>query len=374
MKRYVFLAVAVLIAAASCTKTYEVGTQSEGMPIALGTWNDVMTRAPKNSFVTNDEFDVFGYKWNDGPANETTVFNGDDVKFDGSKWTYEPIRFWDANFDHYTFYAVYPKDQLSASDAQTGIFTSNEQNFSTGAAEPLLVAQKKTVDNAAYGSPVQIVFKHTSSLLNLKFKKHPNLEDAVVTVSYVALDSLLVAGSYTNVSYDANNNPIGAQVSSVDSLGWTPAATPVYNDSSATAFKKTSEVALAADTGTDVATAGSLIDSLIVMPQILNDTGNNKQQITITYSITTGTAPNEQTVTYQNKTIDLALFDLTDPAVDGNSDGNPDNDNTAPYIARWRPGVCYTYYITINANGIEFTASIDPWTTETVAGHHYLIN
>ena len=149
MKRYVFLAVAVLIAAASCTKTYEVGTQSEGMPIALGTWNDVMTRAPKNNFVTDDEFDVFGYKWNDGPANETTVFNGDDVKFDGSKWTYEPIRFWDANFDHYTFYAVYPKDQLSASNAQTGIFTSNEQSFSTGAAEPLLVAQKKTVDNAA---------------------------------------------------------------------------------------------------------------------------------------------------------------------------------------------------------------------------------
>ena len=377
MKKLLILAVAA-IALVACSKTYEVGPQTQGMPITMNTWNDVMTKANKVAFMANDEFDVFGYKWNEGPANETTVFDGVDVKFDGTKWSYSPLRFWDSNFDHYTFYAVWPKDVLSASNAQTGIFTSKAQDFSSGTTEPLLIAQKKKVDKAAYGTPVELVFKHASSLLNVKVKKHPNLSDATVTVHYITFDSLRVSGTYTNKEYDTNNNPIGATVSEVDSLGWTPDLSgdpyDAYNDSTASPFRTLADVVLDAETDTTVTNAKSLVDSLIVMPQILKDSGSDKQQITITYSITTGTGGSAQTTTYERKTIDLAAFDHTDPGIDSDSDGNYDNNNTTPFISRWRPGVCYTYYITINANGIEFTASIDPWVTESVTGHHYILN
>ena len=365
MKKLMILAVAA-ITLASCSNTFEI-KHHEGRAITLGTWADVMTKAPLTAFAANDEFDIFGFKWNAGPANQTNVFNGDDVKYDGSKWSYTPLRFWDSNFDNYTFFAAFPKDQLATEAnendyAQRGLFVSNELTYD-GSNEKLLVAQKKDVANAAYGTTVPLVFKHTGSLVDIKFKKHADITSAAVSVTAIKLYDIQTKGKFTVASYDGSNDPVGAEVTSVAGLGWSLAATPVKNattaDAAAAPYVNTSGVSLAIDAGVGTANAADLITNLIVMPQVLPD--NSGPAIQISYTITTGTGGNAQTTTYTNKVFYFGQFDNAD-----------DKDNDDPKIANWMPGVHYTYYITINAKAIEFSATIDNWTTDT--GYYYLCN
>ena len=354
MKKILFIA-AVALAAAACSKTYNVGPESQ-KAIGFTSWNDVMTKADKTAFVNDDVIEVYGYKHNNG-ANKTTVFDDVDVKYNGSSWTYSPARFWDSNFDNYTFYAVYPKDVLSAADAQTGIFTTNELTYD-GENEQLLIAKETPVAKASYGSAVNLVFKHLASKIDIRVKKHSEISDVKLTVNSISLNNLQTKGYFTVASYDASSHePVGA---------WTKASTPVLNDNSATPYKSTTAVELAAGTGTSTATAGALISNLIAMPQDLT-TGTGAQSITINYTLTTGTTGNEDSVTY-NTTFEIGQFDSTDP-------DPTDKDNTAPFISSWVPGVHYTYYITVNAqNKITFTADIDAWTTATdITGHHYVI-
>lgn len=366
MKKLLILA-SLLAIAAACTKSYDVEPVPQ-QEISFGSWNDVMTKAPRTGFAANEEFDVFGFKWNDGPDDETNVFNGDDVKYDGtSSWSYSPVRFWDSNFDNYTFFAAFPKDNLAAEAAaddyaQRGLFISNELTYD-GSNEVLLVAQKKDVVRANYGAIVPLVFKHTGSLVDIKFKKHTDLDDAVVAVTSIKLSGIKTKGTFTVSGYNGSNDPVGT---------WAPDATPTVNAASAAAaaapYVNTSGVSLAADTGTSTATAADLFTSLVTMPQTLGTASG--PQITLTYTITTGTGGSAQTNTFTDKVIYFGEFDKTDP-----DDGvAPEKDNSDPRISSWAPGVHYTYYITINANAIQFSASIAAWDTTDATGHYYLFN
>ena len=89
--------------------------------------------------------------------------------------------------------------------------------------------------------------------------------------------------------------------------------------------------------------------------------------ITISYKITTGEGATKDEITFTDKSFFFGEFDKTDP-------DPTDKANTDPRISAWMPGVHYTYYITINANAITFTASIDSWDTTDATGHYYLIN
>lgn len=86
--------------------------------------------------------------------------------------------------------------------------------------------------------------------------------------------------------------------------------------------------------------------------------------ITISYKITTGESGSEDVITFENKPIFFGEFDKSE-------EGESEKANKDPRISAWMPGVHYTYYITINANAITFTASIDSWNEET--GHYYLV-
>lgn len=349
MKKIVFIA-AVALAAAACSKTYSVGPDSQ-KSVGFSSWNDVMTKADKSAFAANDEIEVYGYKHNN-EADKATVFNDTDVKYDGSNWTYSPIRFWDKNFSHYTFFAVYPKNQLTSGDyAQNGLFATNDFTYD-GTNEQLLVAKKTTVLNANFGQDVNLTFKHLASKVDIKVKKHSEISDVKLTVTSISVNDIQTKGHFTVASYDASNNPVG---------DWTVASTPVKNDNTAAPYKSTTSVSI--DAG--VTTSANLISGLIAMPQTMA-TGTGAQTITIEYTLTTGTAPNLDTISY-DKTFEIGAFDKTDP-------DPTDKNNTAPFISSWEPGVHYTYYITINAdNKITFSADIEDWADATVIeGHHYI--
>ena len=356
MKRYIFLVVAVALATVSCSKTYDTNLNAAKTgAIGFGTWSDVLTKSPMTGFAANDEFDVFGYKWKTGPADETTVFDGDDVKYDGTNWSYANPRFWDVNFDAYTFFAVYPKDKLTTAPPKTGLFVTDELTFD-GATEPLLIAQRKTVNKG--GAPyfnnydaVPLVFKHMSALVDLKVRKAEAIKGAVLEVTGITLNNIQTKGKFTVASYSGDNDPVG----SAGAGGWELAATPVpANFTNASGSGVASLPTLAANSGYDKAGAGDLISELVVMPQIFTVGG---QSLTINYTLTSGGDATNHTVT-----VDLREFDEVENAV-----------NTDTTIPSWLPGVHYTYYLIIDANAISFTASIANWDVEK-DGYYYLLN
>lgn len=363
MKRYILIVAAVALATVSCSRNYDVNPTGEGAEIGFGTWAENLTKAPLTGFAANDEFDVYGYKVNSG--TNTTVFDGDDVKYDGSKWDYSPARYWDPSATSYVFFASFPKDLLTTAPAQTGLFVSNELAYD-GRDEKLLIAQKKTVETAHFGEEVPIVFKHTGALVDFKFKKHNDLAKSKVTVTAFSLANIDTKGKFTVASYDGTtNDPVGKTVSEVAGLGWEVAETPVKN-ADAAPYKITSNVALAAETGTTTATAADLLTNLVIMPQKFT-TGEGAQTFTIAYTIED---ENGIVNTYTPAAIKLGTFDKSDP---NPTPGDPAN-NPSDYIGAWMPGIHYTYYITINANKIVFTASIADWVTTAATGHHYLLN
>ena len=323
-----------------------------------------MTKAPLESFAVDAVFDVYGYKWNGtvgSQSDKTDVFNSTDVKqTSAGVWEYaginsQKMKYWDPAFDGYTFYAAYPNEILTTAPVQTGLFVSSSLTYD-GANEKLLIAQKKDVEKVNFGEPVELHFKHCGALVDFKFKKHSDLEKAVVNVTSFSLANIKTEGSFEVASYDGSKNPVGATVSEVAGLGWTPTATV---NASAAPYLNNAGVSLAADTGTSTGTAAALISNLVVMPQKLL-TGSGSQTFTIAYTITD---ENSQTNTYTPDAIEIGKFD-----------NNDDTDNDDTKISAWMPGVHYTYYITINANKIVFTAQVDPWVTTDATGYYYLLN
>ena len=183
----------------------------------------------------------------------------------------------------------------------------------------------------------------------------------------IKLSNIQTAGKYTVASYNGSNDPVGKTVSDIAGLGWDVAETPVVNAASAAAaaapYINTIGESLAAGEGTNTAGAATLLSNLVLMPQVLGIDDGPK--ITISYTITTGTGSSEQTITYSDKEFYFGEFDSSDP-------DPTDKNNTNPRVSKWLPNTHYTYYITINANAIEFTASIASWTTDNA--HYYLIN
>lgn len=361
MKKVLFFAVAA-IALAACSKTYEVKS-TQGSEIGFGTWNEMLTKAGKTDFDNGESFAVWGVKTRDsGDPTSVAVFNGVQVTKASSGWGYEPKRYWDPAYTNYTFHAVWPHDAVASGDyAGNGLFVSNSLLYD-GTSEKLLVAEVETVASGNGGSPVTLTFRHAGALIDFKFKKHADLQTADVNVTAFSLAGIQTTGTFTVDSY-SSNVPVGATVSTVAGLGWElPAADSRTTNANATPYINNAGVTLAATSGEDLAgtntaTAASLISELVVMPQVLDDS----QTFTIAYTITDA---NNQVSTYTPAAISLKQFDNTsDP---GHTEAN--------YISAWMPGVHYTYYITINANAIQFNASIEPWTTSVQNGYHYLVN
>ena len=362
MKKLMILAVAA-IALVACSKTFDTGVRTnEGKAITLGTWTGTMTKAPLTAFAVNDVFDVFGYKWKGtegSQTDKTDVFDGIDVKQTSEGvWQYaginsQTLKYWDPSFAGYTFFAVFPANQLAtetgeADYSQAGNFTTSEQTFD-GSTETILVAKKNTV--TTFGNTVQLHFNHTASLVDFKFKKHTDLTNAAVSVTAFSLSNIRTTGKFVVDSYDGSGNPVGKTVDSVDELGWTPDATPTVNATPAAGVYTLASAATSAAAATATV---DLLSNLVFMPQKFA-TGSGAQSLHIEYTITDEAS---QVNTY-TADVELGAFDVEE-----------DTDNEDTKVPAWLPGVHYTYLITINAKAIVFTAQIDNWGTNSA--YYYL--
>lgn len=359
-----FFAVAA-IALVACSKEFDTNkSASNGTAIGFGTWAEQLTKATSNTitnaFASGDDFAVYGYKDKTTPA-PATVFDDDVVSTtDGSAWTYSPARFWDTTYDSYTFFAVSPAAIGTGGDVdpQTGEITSASITFA-GNDNDILVADKKTVEKGS--SPyfnnyatVPLVFNHVASLVDFKVKKASSLSNATVTLSAFELSDIDNAGVLSVSDAYTSTHPVAS---------WSTAGRGTYGPGDGvTPVNISSPITIAEDTAFPGTPAAStmVINNLIVKPQTFRASdGSNPQKITLTYKIAvTGSAD----VEYADCVLYLCDFDNVD---------DEDQGGDAP-IASWEPGKHYTFFITIDAHKIDFSASITPWVD--VNGYNYLLN
>ena len=344
MKRYITI-VAVAIAALSCSKTYDVNPASR-QEIGFGTWAENLSRARvqgSSTFASGDDFAVYGSKTVTSPSSTTTVFDDVTVSYDGSAWTYSNPRYWDASTDSYTFFAVSPAVVGTAATVtpNTGVISSASITFA-GNDNDILVADKKTVEKAHYAETVALVFNHIASLVDFKVKKASGIGSDVLAITSFSITNIDNAGTFAVSDAYTSTHPV---------VTWTASAHAGDYDNT----EGVTSVTLPTDVSNS--TPDFLINNLIAMPQTFRTSGDSKQTVNIAYTITDG-ASNVSTF---NASFDLKLFDNVE-----------DTDNEDTLIAGWEAGKHYTFVITINANKIDFSASITDWTAES--GYNYLLN
>lgn len=412
MKKLMIFAVAA-IALVACSKEFDTNkSASNGTAIGFRTWTETLTKTvadptnPRvqgtNFFRSGDGIVVYGSKTDTDPDPDVTsvVFDGVDVvataeggdPVAATAWDYNNHRFWDANAESYTFFAVSPKAKLATTTttATDGAFVSSSLDF-TGAVNDILVADKVVVNkgSAPYFNnyaTVNLIFNHAAALVDLHVKKAPSLADAAVKVSAIAISNVKKTGvlELTSAKY---NKTISTRttVPNITVAEWTASApgtylpaegvNPVYGDvSTSAAIAVGNEKVITTDTDFDAASPATpaastiLFNNLVVVPQTFvapsdrsnpEDASNaNAQKVTITYTIT---PDGGDTNTY---TSTLWLYDF---------DGVDNDTQAATYIGSWAPGKHYIFYITIDAHEIKFSASINPW-EETISGYNYLLN
>lgn len=359
MKKVVILAAAALTLAA-CAKTYEL--QETAQPkIGFDTWANGLTKARtagSSQFDNGDDFAVYGFKSkSSGENNTVTVFDDVVVTKNSTSWTYSPLRYWDANYEQYTFFAVSPASVGTSGtvDPQTGEITSSTITFA-GDDNDILVADKKVVEkgngpmffNSFETVPLQ--FNHVASLVDIKVKKAPAFHGANISVTAFELTNIENKGTLSVSDAYTGTHPVATWSNeSTGAYGPADGVTPVTIGSGIDILEDTT---FDPENPTTPAASTFLINNLVVMPQTFKTTGTDRQKISITYKIET-----EDAVT---KELYLSDFDTINDA-----------DQSDEKVQKWEPGKHYTFYITIGANAISFSATITDWTA--VNGYNYLV-
>ena len=390
MKKIMILAVAA-IALVACSRTFEKH-ETEGKAIGFGTWSEVMTKTVtpddqrvqgSNTFREGDSFAVYGYKSASDDTGKSTVFDDDVVvataesgdPVAATAWDYNNHRFWDSHYDKYVFFGVSPSSFGTSGNvnAQTGAI-STEVTFS-GKDSDVLIANKTTVNktdgsgNFNNHATVNLVFNHAASLVDVIVKKDPALADATVKVTKFELRKIQSKGTLSVSAYDGTTTKPTIALANWD---WDDSTTATYDTDDCV---RTVDLDVAAGTDTNfpgsttsdipATSAVKVIDNLVVMPQAFDtDKDADSQQIVFDYTLTvTDGASNTSTNTYTDNTLYLCDFDYID-----------NETQAATYVPSWEPGKHYIFYITIDANAITFSGTINGWDPTTVNGYNYLVN
>ena len=358
MKKILILA-AIAAAAVSCAKTYEL-TPTQESSIGFNTWSETLTKATVGgTFDKDDTFKVWGYKTVSG--TDHNVFEGVTVTKktdDDNSWAYDNLKYWDLSATSYTFFAVSPAAATGYTlNTANGAITASPSIAFSGKNSDILVADKTVVakgDDHYFNDfgRVNLSFNHVAALLDVNVKASAGLvaESAVVKVKSIQIQNIDSEGTFTVAG--------GYTTDPVNNVDWTSAEEPAgtYTVSTFDQTKGTgNSYALDTDLGN---TAQTFINKLVVMPQVFRTSGNQKQEVLITYSIQ---YENGAATDFAPAAFSLALFDIVD-----------DQDNEDTHVSEWAPGTHYIYTITIDANAINFTASIENWKTAENNAYYYL--
>lgn len=250
MKKYILYSVAAL-ALASCSNDILIDEikNNETLEVGIGfsTFTDLVTKA-ENSGVTathglesyQTSFKVWGSKYIQGET-PVVVFEGQDVLYSSSAWSYSPLRFWDKSAEKYDFYAAAPSNpttagwvwdnsskKLSLADFEVdGETIAPSASIDAKAVLPnnkdIMISDDVTSYSTYTSDAVNLVFNHILSRFNIGIKK-----DATVLANYdVKLQSIEVFNMVKQASFYEANVADAATLKAGTTSRWTPANTPV---------------------------------------------------------------------------------------------------------------------------------------------------
>ena len=208
--------------AGACSKA--IGPQNEeddgwtnvvgDLPISFSSSLDVP--ATKGTLPANSTFGVFAYytktsNWGNGNNFTPDFMYNEDVAFDGTSYTYDPIKYWPNNTnDKITFWAYYPYSAsavLYKANNSSTVYTNATKNLpdirftvTDGQTDFMIsnVASNKT--KPALDTPVELTFNHALSRISFYVKKVDTAvpEKYTVKLKSVRLDGIYLTATHKN--------------------------------------------------------------------------------------------------------------------------------------------------------------------------------
>lgn len=181
------------------------------LPISFSSSLDVT--ATKGTLPANSTFGVFAYytktsNWN-GNFTPDFMYN-EDVSFDGTSYTYSPIKYWPNNTNEkITFWAYYPYSASAVlyQKGKTTAYNNTTKNLpdirftvTDGQTDFMIsnVASNKT--KPALDTPVELTFNHALSRISFYVKKVDTAvpEKYTVKLKSVRLDGIYLTATHKN--------------------------------------------------------------------------------------------------------------------------------------------------------------------------------
>ena len=343
MKKTIIIALAAVVALASCTKVEKKEVAKE-TPMTFKVIN-YLQQTKANTAYTGDAFGTFAFwtatNWEtDGDAN--VYMNNDKIiygpDYAQGEWGPEDARYWTktgcitfASYSPYTTGSDNGFSEIPVFTKEKG-FVFNNYTVPINGDVDLMVADliaDQSKNNPEYmlsqnTDGVPTLFRHVLSQIAFKFQTvdnpNPNVEDSQIIINSVTIQNVHNKGTYTQ----NNTDDVWANESGKASYE--------YNNSD-------SPITVNPD---DDAPQGTDVESMILLPQDLEE---GVQQIVIDYTIRTKYESNDEWAE-ENVT---TTIDLVTDAID-----------------EWEPNQSIVYTITINPvdmnNPILFDPAVADWT------------
>lgn len=314
-----------MLAFAACSGDDDSPVMADEQPIGFTVENVADTRGvlvDQELFdQAGSEFLVFAdYRYNEDAASPTgyrdsiTVFRGQAVTSDGTKWTYSPLQFWHKN-GAYDFRAVWPStaDALENSTGQALAVT-----YSLFKDDYDLMVAYKHRDMAKYaseGSVVGLEFRHALSAVNVMIKKS-SADAQPYTLKNVYFKNLYSVGILPFI----HNPETGEELSALWRL--------TYIDNAARLHETAFDTQLTAE--------GTATPYMFMLPQDVNGSGYDTENPAMLCFV-----------------LDVNGQEVTSEVI------------LPPYgttgYTRWVAGTVYTYEVTVKASGVDLSVVTTQW-------------
>lgn len=259
------LALVVLAGMVACSKNVDVTTEDEddgwtvvnsNVPVRFST--SLKTAATRGALPANTTFGVFAFYssgniGNLAPNNKPNFMYNEDVHYDGSTYTYAPVKYW-PNTGRLSFWAYAPYDanpEVLAPGTSTAYtndtkgmpdirFTVTDGQTDFLIASPSMNNRKPNAD-----APVSLTFNHALSDIDFKVKKVDAGGNYTVVLKSISFSYIYLSGDYRNSTgtwivgrggtaalpvFSGNQTVTTSEAVVVDNLGETAHVMPIPQD------------------------------------------------------------------------------------------------------------------------------------------------
>lgn len=192
-------------------------------PIAFSQpqYEEAITRASNLSDI-NNTFGVFGYYEDatDGTVNSHIEFmSNQQVNYENSSWTYDPLAYWNDSYSQTSFYALSPYTRGTTFDYSNKVLKLNSPISGNYSSEVLYASA--TVAKDDYRKSVSLQFKHFHAQVSMEFITDITDYDVEVTDNITATPSTGFVSSYSSPEIPfSSSGSYGTATTSTEALSF----------------------------------------------------------------------------------------------------------------------------------------------------------